>query len=63
GQGLGKAIMEAAETWLRARGVWKLNLMVRAENEQAVSFYEALGYAAEERLNLAKWIDPDKKPG
>ena len=63
GQGLGRAIMEAAEGWLRARGVWKLNLMVRAENEQATRFYEALGYAVEERLNLAKWIDPSKKPG
>lgn len=63
GQGLGKAIMAAAEAWLRDHGVWKLNLIVRAENEQAVSFYEALGYAAEERLNLAKWIDPGRKPG
>lgn len=62
GQGLGRAIMDAAEEWLRARGVWKLNLMVRAENGQATRFYEALGYAVEERLNLAKWIDPSKKP-
>ena len=63
GHGLGRAMMDAAEGWLRARGVWKLNLMVRAENEQATRFYEALGYAVEERLNLAKWIDPSKKPG
>ena len=32
-KGLGKATMRAAEHWLTQRGVWKLNLLVRAENE------------------------------
>jgi ribosomal protein S18 acetylase RimI-like enzyme len=61
-EGLGRAIMEASEDWLRACGVWKLNLIVRAENRDVIDFYEALGYAVEERVNLAKWIDPSKKP-
>ncbi len=61
GRGFGRAMMDAAEAWLRARGVWKLNLMVRAENEPVVRFYRAHGYAVEERLNLAKWIDPSRK--
>ncbi len=31
-QGLGKAAVKAAEAWLGAQGVWKVNLLVRAEN-------------------------------
>lgn len=60
--GLGRAIMSAAEDWLRARGVWKLNLMVRAGNAPVIDFYTALGYDREERVTLAKWIDPSRKP-
>ena len=61
-KGLGRAIMAAAEDWLRARGVWKLNLMVRADNASVIDFYAALGYEREDRVNLAKWIDASKKP-
>ena len=62
GKGFGRAIMTAAEDWLRTRGVWKLNLVVRTGNAPVIDFYSALGYDREERVNLAKWIDPDKKP-
>ena len=44
GQGLGRAIMDAAEAWLLGRGVWKLQLLVRADNAQARGFYETLGF-------------------
>jgi len=44
GKGLGKAVMTAAEAWLIARGVWKLQLLVREENTQVVDFYAQLGY-------------------
>jgi ribosomal protein S18 acetylase RimI-like enzyme len=43
--GIGRAMMDAAEAWLRARGVWKLNLLVRGDNAQARGFYEQLGYS------------------
>ncbi len=62
GKGLGRAIMAAAEDWLRKRGVWKLNLMVRESNTPVIDFYEALEYEREDRVNLAKWIDLSKKP-
>ena len=62
GKGFGRTIMDAAEAWLRSQGVWKLNLIVRAENEQVIAFYKALGYEPEERVNLAKWLDPERKP-
>lgn len=44
GQGLGRQMMAAAEAWLRAAGALRLNLMVRADNQAARGFYEALGY-------------------
>ncbi|PLX38853.1 MAG: GNAT family acetyltransferase [Hyphomicrobiales bacterium] len=54
GRGFGRQIMAAAEDWLRVRGVWKLNLMIRAENTPVRNFYEALGYEVEERLVMAR---------
>jgi GNAT superfamily N-acetyltransferase len=44
GGGLGRAIMGAAEDWLRGRGVWKVQLLVREGNEAVRQFYERLGY-------------------
>jgi len=54
GQGLGRLIMDAAEAWLRARGVWKLNLMVRRGNEGAMGFYAGLGYGQDEVVAMSK---------
>jgi len=42
--GLGRDMMAAAEDWLRRRGVWKLQLLVREDNEAVRKFYEGLGY-------------------
>ena len=44
GEGRGAALMVACESWLRERGVPKLNLMVRRGNADAEAFYDALGY-------------------
>jgi len=57
GKGLGRAITAAAEDWLRARGIVKVNLMVRAENKGVCAFYQALGYAEQKRVTFAKWLD------
>lgn len=62
GAGHGRAIMAAAEAWLRARGVWKLNLLVRAGNEAVQHFYERLGFEAQPRIYMEKWLDPARKP-
>ena len=45
--GLGAAMMRAAETWAQARGMPKLQLMVRADNAAVVAFYKAIGYVEE----------------
>jgi ribosomal protein S18 acetylase RimI-like enzyme len=57
GKGFGRAIMSAAEDWLRALGVAKIMLMVRPDNRQVKAFYETLGYDAQERVIYAKWLD------
>ncbi|URW76158.1 GNAT family acetyltransferase [Sphingomonas donggukensis] len=41
--GVGRALMAAAEDWLRARGCVKIQLMVRGDNVAAAAFYESLG--------------------
>jgi ribosomal protein S18 acetylase RimI-like enzyme len=61
GRGLGAELVTAAEAWLRARGVWKVNLLVRAGNEQVLGFYAAQGYATGTSMPLEKWIDPSKR--
>jgi ribosomal protein S18 acetylase RimI-like enzyme len=50
--GLGRAMMGAAEDWLRAHGAPKLQLMVRDTNDAAQAFYEALGL---ERQPVTTW--------
>jgi len=62
GKGIGRQIMTAAEDWLKAQGIWKLNLMIRADNVAVRSFYEKLGYDIEERTVMAKWLDITMKP-
>jgi ribosomal protein S18 acetylase RimI-like enzyme len=53
----GGAIMQAAEDWLRARGIEKLQLMVRPDNTAVNAFYESLGYGEQKRVIYAKWLD------
>ena len=43
-EGYGRAIMAAAEGWLRARGIEKIQLMVRGDNARVHAFYQSLGY-------------------
>jgi len=56
-KGFGRAIMQAAEDWLRARGILKLQLMVRGDNAQVHAFYESIGYYDQQRTTFAKWLD------
>jgi len=55
-KGLGRALMAAAEAWLRARGAPKIQLMVREENE-AIAFYEALGLERQKVVTLGRFLD------
>ena len=57
GKGLGRSIMSAAEDWLRAAGVPKLQLLVRRENTRAGAFYQSLGFEESTSVMFAKWLD------
>lgn len=53
GQGVGKALMGAAETWAKEKGFEFMSLFVFATNQHARAFYEKLGYD-EDSLRLTK---------
>ena len=55
-QGLGRRLMAAAERRL-AEEVPKLQLMVRADNADAVGFYARLGYETSDAIVLGRRVD------
>jgi ribosomal protein S18 acetylase RimI-like enzyme len=55
-EGIGRALMTAAEAWLRERDAPKIQLMVRADNADAVSFYQAIDYAPQDVVTLGKFL-------
>lgn len=56
-RGLGRALVRAAEDWLRARDIRKLELLVRRSNTAVQGFYERIGYREEAVTVLARWLD------
>jgi ribosomal protein S18 acetylase RimI-like enzyme len=54
--GLGVHMMAAAESWLCARGVPKIQLMVREGNEEALAFYAALGLERQPVVTLGRLL-------
>ena len=44
GEGVGSALLESVESWLRDCGVERLRLIVLADNEAGNAFYEKSGY-------------------
>nr|WP_253190616.1 GNAT family acetyltransferase [Sphingomonas sp. LM7] len=59
GEGLGRALMAAAEDWLRARGAPKIQLMVREDNHAALGFYRALGLERQKVVTLGRFLKDD----
>jgi ribosomal protein S18 acetylase RimI-like enzyme len=59
GGGLGRALMSAAEVRLRALGCPKINLQVRAGNEAACAFYDAVGYERQDLVDFGKRLISD----
>jgi ribosomal protein S18 acetylase RimI-like enzyme len=56
GRGLGREMMTACEQWVRARGIRKIQLMVRTTNEAVLGFYQRLGYTDPEVVVLGRWL-------
>lgn len=59
GSGLGRAFMAEFERLLTDLGCPKLNLQVRAGNEQVIGFYESLGYTDDHTVSMGKRLIPD----
>ncbi|MFC0685407.1 GNAT family acetyltransferase [Novosphingobium clariflavum] len=57
GTGIARMLMGAGEDWLVAQGSPKIQLMVRGDNEAALGFYAALGYARQDVVTLGKRLD------
>jgi ribosomal protein S18 acetylase RimI-like enzyme len=55
--GFGRIMMQAAEDWLIKRGVWKVQLLVRADNAKVARFYEQLGYRDTQSVCLQKILE------
>ena len=56
GSGIGRQMVQAAEEWLRQKGVVKAQLLVRETNTKVVSFYEHLGFEVAPRVVMSKWL-------
>jgi ribosomal protein S18 acetylase RimI-like enzyme len=54
GMRFGRAMMSAAERWLRQIGAPKLQLMVRSDNEASLAFYECQGFEVQSVVTLGK---------
>lgn len=58
-EGLGKMLMDECEAFLVGLDCPKINLFVRADNEQATGFYNDIGYQVETTRILGKRLIPD----
>jgi len=56
-RGIGRALMRSVEEKLAHLGCAKLNLQVRASNDEVVGFYKKLGYEIEDRISMAKRLE------
>jgi ribosomal protein S18 acetylase RimI-like enzyme len=56
-KGVGRRMVQAAEDWLRLRGVVKVQLLVRETNTKVVSFYEHLGFEVAPRVVMSRWLE------
>ncbi len=59
GIGIGRALVEHVEAALRELGCPKVNLQVRSSNGRVVAFYEHLGYAVDDTVDLGKRLIED----
>lgn len=57
GTGLGRALLEAAESAAKAEGACALHLIVRRENARARGLYDRSGFAIDPRLLMTKKLD------
>ena len=57
--GIGKLMMDEAESLLRSVGCPKINLQVRSKNSDVIKFYDQIGYNPDDVVSLGKRLEPD----
>ena len=57
--GIGRRMMDEAESRLRAIGCPKINLQVRSKNVAVIRFYERIGFKKDDVVSLGKRLEPD----
>jgi ribosomal protein S18 acetylase RimI-like enzyme len=57
-KGIGKLLMQHAESALQKLGCLKVNLQVLENNVGVVDFYKKLGYSMEPRISMGKILNP-----
>lgn len=58
--GYGRLIMLEVEERIRAKGCPKINLQVRAANDDVIKFYRMLGYSDDNVIGLGKRLEEDE---
>jgi ribosomal protein S18 acetylase RimI-like enzyme len=58
--GIGRRMMEAAETRLLAADCPKINLQVRSTNVKVIEFYNKIGYKLDNVVSFGKRLKPDE---
>lgn len=59
-RGFGRMLMQEAEERLLALGCPKVNVQVRSSNQEALGFYESIGYLQDEAVSLGKRLIADR---
>ena len=57
--GVARRMVRHAEDWLAERGIRKVELMIRPENDAVRRFYERVGYEVEPRVVMSRWLQDD----
>jgi ribosomal protein S18 acetylase RimI-like enzyme len=57
--GIGRRMMDEAESRLREAGCPKINLQVRSKNAEVIEFYRRIGFKADDVVSLGKRLEPD----
>ena len=60
-KGLGKKIMLEVEKRIREKGCPKINLQVRASNNDIIAFYQAIGFKNDKVIGLGKRLVEDEQ--
>ena len=58
-EGLGRQLVDHAETLLRQMGCPKINLQVRTTNLKVIEFYRSIGFVQDEVISLGKRLEHD----